>query len=61
MFIRHVLDLDAEIALPTVRNLRIGLRAPTPTAEQYLGTLLRQGLPETVAFLRPWAGMIGLA
>jgi len=58
MFIRHVLNLDAEIALPIVRNLRVGLRAPTQTTEQYLGTLLRQGLPETVAFLRPWAAMI---
>lgn len=57
-FIRHVLDLDGDIALPAVRDHRASLTSPPKSVDEYLDALLRQGLPETVAFLRPWAGMI---
>ncbi len=57
-FIRHVLDLDGDIALPAVRGHRAGLTSPHKSVDEYLDTLPRQGLPETVAFLRPWAAMI---
>ena len=58
MFIRHVLDLDVEVALPAIRRHRAALTSPPRTVDEYLATLLRQGLPQTVAFLRPWAAMI---
>lgn len=57
-FIRQTLGADVELALFAVRELRVGLRAPPQSADQYLATLLRQGLPDTVAFLRPRAGLI---
>lgn len=58
VFIRHVLDLDADVALPAVRDHRASLRSPPQTVDEYFGTLLRQALPETVTFLRPWAALI---
>lgn len=58
VFIRHVLDLDEKVALLTVRVHQASLKSPSKTVDEYLDTLFRQGLPETVAFLRPWAGLI---
>lgn len=58
VFIRHVLDLDTAIALSAVRNHRASLKKPPKTVEEYIGTLSRQGLPETVTFLRPWIALI---
>ena len=58
VFIRHVLDLDEKVALSTVQAHRASLKSPPKTADEYLDALSRQGLPETVAFLRPWAGLI---
>lgn len=54
VFIRHVLDLDEAVALGAVKGHRGSLRRPAVSVEEYLDTLIRQGLPETVAFLRPW-------
>ena len=58
VFMRHVLDLDVEVALPAIRSHRAALASPPRRADEYLATLLRQRLPQTVAFLRPWAAMI---
>lgn len=54
VFIRHVLDLDEAVALGAVKAHRASLRRPAVSVDGYLDTLTRQGLPETVAFLRPW-------
>lgn len=51
VFIRHVLDLDGE-TLMAVAMCRRKLKNPPKTVEEYLSTLARQGLPETVSFLR---------
>lgn len=58
VFVRHVLDLDTAVALSAVRNHRAGLRKPPKTVDEYIDTLSRQGLPETVTFLRPWVALI---
>ena len=58
MFIRHVLDLDEAVALQAVKAHRGSLRQPAMSIEAYLDTLTRQGLPQTVAFLRPWEGFL---
>lgn len=58
VFIRHVLDLDKAVALGAVKAHRGALRYPAVSAEEYLDTLTRQGLPETVAFLRPWEDLL---
>ncbi len=57
-FIRHVLDLNVTVALPAVRGQRLSLKSPPKTADEFLDILIRQELPETVAFLRPWADLI---
>ncbi len=57
-FIRRILDGDTDTAIPAIRALRARLKTPPQSADEYLGTLLRHGLPETAAFLRPWAAMI---
>ena len=58
VFIRHVLDLDTAVAVAAVRAHRASLKQPAKTADEYIETLSRQGLPEAVAFLRPWAALI---
>lgn len=57
-FVRHVPDLDTAIALSAVRDQRVSLKFPPKTVNEYLDTLTRQELPETVAFLRRWADLI---
>lgn len=58
VFIRHVLDLDEAVALAAVRSGRLALKDPPRTVAEYLDTLSRQELPETVTFLRRWADLI---
>ena len=58
VFVRHVLDLDTAAALSAVRDQRASLKLPPKTVDEYLDTLARQELPETVAFLRRWAALI---
>ena len=58
VFVRHVLHLDTAVALAAVKSQRKALRDPTYSVDEYLDTLTRQGLPETVAFLRPWSGLL---
>lgn len=58
VFVRLVLDLDTAVALSAMRDHRANLVKPCKTTDEYIETLARQGLPETVAFLRPWAALI---
>ncbi len=58
VFIRHVLDLNEPLALDAVRKQRAGLRNPARSVEDFLDTLSRQELPETVAYLRSRADLI---
>lgn len=55
LFVRHNFDLDPAMALAAVRDQRASLRNPPQAVDTFLDTLNRQGLPETVAYLRPWA------
>ena len=57
VFIRHLLDLD-DTAVGAARACRARLRNPPKGVDDYLDTLLRQGLPETVVFLRRSASLI---
>ena len=52
VFVRHTIDLDEATCLNAIRRLRQGLANPPMDAEQYLDILVRQEMPETVAFLR---------
>lgn len=54
VFIRGNFDLDPSVALSAVRAMRSALKNPPCTAEELLDILSRQGLPDTVAFLRDW-------
>lgn len=58
VFVRHVLDLDNAVAVEAVRSHRASLRHPPKTSDDYIETLARQGLPETVMFLNRWAALI---
>jgi predicted nucleic acid-binding protein len=51
-FIRHLLDLNSRIICQAAEQHRIGLKNPPKTTEEYLDTLLKQGLPQTALTLR---------
>lgn len=51
-FIVHLIDLSPGVVLSFVTRGWKNLKNPSKTAEEYLDTLLRQSLPETVAALR---------
>ena len=53
-FIAHLIDLNPAQVLAAVARHRASLKNPPKTQEEYLDTLLQQGLPETVAQLRQW-------
>ena len=58
VFVRHVLDVDLPVALTAVKAHRESLRRPALAPDDYLAMLGRQGLVETVTFLRRWNGLI---
>lgn len=58
IFVRHTIELDEAACLDAVRRLRAALVSPPVSAQAYLDTLLRQELPETVAFLRTRVSLI---
>lgn len=58
VFIRHVLDVDPAVALTAVKTHRELLSKPALSADDYLDMLARQGLGETVSFLRRWNRLI---
>jgi predicted nucleic acid-binding protein len=53
-FISDLLDLNPARVLAAIAQCRRTLKNPPKTAEEYLDTLLQQGLPETVSQLRQW-------
>jgi predicted nucleic acid-binding protein len=54
-FIVDLLDLSPGRVLEAVANHRRSLKTPPKTVSEYLDTLLKQGLPQSVALLRRWA------
>lgn len=50
-FIAHLIDLNQAKVCASAEEQRRSLRNPPKTVEEYLETLLRQGLPQTAALL----------
>nr|WP_202802898.1 hypothetical protein [Singulisphaera acidiphila] len=57
-FIADLLDLNASAVCTAIKTVRARLARPPRTAEEYLETLERQRLTETVAALRDYVGLI---
>jgi len=53
-FISDLLDINTAKVLEAVAKCRRSLKNPPKTVNEYLDTLLKQGLPETVNQLRVW-------
>jgi cytosine/adenosine deaminase-related metal-dependent hydrolase len=53
-FIVDLLDLHPAGVLEAAANHRRSLKSPSKTADEYLDTLLAQGLTQTVAVMRQW-------
>lgn len=54
-FLANLIDLDPSKVLEAVRRCRASLKNPKKSVDDYLDTLLHQGLPETVGQLRKWS------
>ena len=57
-FILHLLGLSPGTVLSAARAHRESLRNPPKTESEYLDTLERQGLTQTVSVLREYIGAI---
>jgi predicted nucleic acid-binding protein len=57
-FICDLLDLHAARVCEAAANHRRSLKYPPKTSDQYLDTLLKQGLTQTVGLLRQWKAAI---
>lgn len=57
-FLQHQFGLNAASMVVAAQACRRRLKRPPLTVEQYLGTLERQSLPQTVAGLLPFAAVI---
>ncbi|MGO4699909.1 PIN domain-containing protein [Dyella sp. 2RAB6] len=57
-FIHHLFDLQRTSVCAAVKAQREALKQPPRTVEEVLATLLQQGLPTTVAALRPMLAML---
>lgn len=53
-FISHLIDLNAAKVLEAASKQRKGLKKPPKDVDEYLDTLRKQGLVETVKQLREW-------
>jgi hypothetical protein len=53
-FIVDLLDLHPAGVLEAAASHRRSLKSPPKTADEYLDTLLAQGLTQTVAVMRQW-------
>ncbi len=53
-FIFDLLDLHPALVCQAAANHRRSLKNPPKTADEYLDTLLKQGLTQTVGLLRDW-------
>ncbi len=52
VFIRHLIDMEPDAVAESARMVRARLKKPSVSVDQYLNTLHRQGLVETVTKLR---------
>jgi predicted nucleic acid-binding protein len=57
-FIMHLLDLAPNLVCSAAKKQRAGLKNPPLTVEEYLASLERQGLAQTVAALRQFGDLI---
>ncbi len=57
-FITHLIDLEPGDVCAAVKRHRQGLKNPPKSVDEYLATLERQGLPETVIQLREFAELL---
>jgi predicted nucleic acid-binding protein len=57
-FVVDLLVRDEARVLSSVKAVRARLRKPPVTVDDYLTTLEQQALPQTVAWLRPFVGLI---
>lgn len=57
-FIFDLLDLHPALVCEAAANHRRSLKKPPKTADEYLDTLLKQGLTQTVGLLRHWKAAI---
>lgn len=57
-FIMHLLDLAPNLVCSAAKKQRESLKNPPFTVEQYLESLARQGLAQTVSALRQFAELI---
>ena len=57
-FIAHLLDLSAADVVGAAQEHRASLKSPPQSADEYLDTLERQGLTQTVAELREYATVL---
>ena len=53
-FIVDLLDLHPAGVLQAAASHRRSLKSPPKTADEYLDSLLAQGLPQSVAAMRQW-------
>lgn len=53
-FLRHLLDLAPGRIMRTFQEIRLSLKNPKKSPEEYLDILERQALPQTVAYLREY-------
>jgi predicted nucleic acid-binding protein len=51
-FIRHLLELNPRVICQAAEKHRLSLKNPPKITEEYLDTLLKQGLPQTALTLR---------
>ncbi|MDO8861012.1 PIN domain-containing protein [Haliea sp. E1-2-M8] len=57
-FICYQIDMNAPACCKAIREQRMGLRNPPFTVEQFLATLQKQQLPQTVSKLREYADFL---
>lgn len=57
-FVVHLLGLSTPLVVAAAKTQRSSLKNPPMDAEEFLATLERQGLPQTVAILREYAGLL---
>lgn len=57
-FVAHLLDLAPQTVCIAAKRQRHSLRKPPATVNEFLATLERQGLPQTVAALRHFAELL---
>jgi hypothetical protein len=57
-FITHLIDLAPAVVCAAAKRHRASLTRPPENLDEYLGSLARQSLPETVTRFRQFAELI---